>query len=188
MLSDVIWAPRDAPGFEHLRLNVGEGAVAADGLVVSLAGGALFRLHYGVYCDAAWRVREVRLSIFDVGEPLVLLADGRGHWSARGGGPLPALDGCLDVDISATPFTNTLPIRRLPWHPGASAELRLAYVEVPSLRLTAERQRYTCLEQRPDGATFRFEALASGFTADLQVDAEGLVIDYPGLFKRVWAG
>jgi hypothetical protein len=27
--------------------------------------------------------------------------------------------------------------------------------------------------------------LDGGFTADLPVDADGLVLDYPGLFKRV---
>jgi hypothetical protein len=28
--------------------------------------------------------------------------------------------------------------------------------------------------------------LESGFRAELPVDRDGLVIDYPGLFKRVW--
>jgi uncharacterized protein len=29
-------------------------------------------------------------------------------------------------------------------------------------------------------------SLDGGFTADLQVDADGLVLDYPGLFRRAW--
>jgi hypothetical protein len=32
---------------------------------------------------------------------------------------------------------------------------------------------------------FRFESPAFDFTADLTVDEDGLVIDYPGLFRRV---
>jgi uncharacterized protein len=51
-----------------------------------------------------------------------------------------------------------------------------------------ERQRYGCLEAQADGGLYRFEALPSGFTAELPVDAEGLVIDYPGLFRRAWSG
>jgi hypothetical protein len=43
-----------------------------------------------------------------------------------------------------------------------------------------ERQRYGCLEAQADGGLYRFEALPSGFTAELPVDADGLVIDYPG--------
>src|SRR5215203_6431025 len=76
--------------------------------------------------------------------------DGEGHWKRRGGEPMPDLDGCIDVDISATPFTNTLPIRRLGFEPGQSEELTVAYIRVPELLIGPERQRYGCLEARVD--------------------------------------
>ena len=41
--------------------------------------------------------------------------------------------GCIDVDIRATPFTNTLPIRRLALQPGESRDLRMAFIDVPGL-------------------------------------------------------
>ena len=34
---------------------------------------------------------------------------------------------------------------------------------------------------------YRFEVLPRGFAAELLVDADGLVIDYPQLFRRVWS-
>jgi hypothetical protein len=117
-----------------------------------------------------------------------LLADGEGHWKRASGEPLPELDGCIDVDISATPFTNTLPIRRLGLKPGESEELTVVYVRVPELLIGPERQCYGCLEAQADGGLYRFEALPSGFIADLPVDAGGLMLDYPGLFRRVWSG
>ena len=40
----------------------------------------------------------------------------------------------IDVDISATPFTNTLPIRRLGLQPGEFAELDVAFVDAPAMR------------------------------------------------------
>jgi hypothetical protein len=106
---------------------------------------------------------------------------------------VPELEGCVDVDISATPFTNTLPIRRLGLEPGESAELRVAYVDVPELAVGPARQRYEYLEERAGGGLYRFEAppieaLPSGFTAQIPVDVDGLVIDYPGLFRRAWSG
>jgi hypothetical protein len=94
----------------------------------------------------------------------------------------------LCIDISATPFTNTLPIRRLGLKPGESEQLAVTYVRVPELLVGPEWQRYGCLEARAEGGLYRFEALPAGFTAELPVDAEGLVIDYPGLFRRVWSG
>jgi uncharacterized protein len=119
----------------------------------------------------------------DLERPVIeLLADGEGRWKRRGGEPVPELDGCIDVDISATPFTNTLPIRRLGLHPGESADVDVAYVRLPEPLVGAESQLYGCLEARADGGIYRLEALPSGFTAELPVEAEGLVIDYPGLF------
>jgi uncharacterized protein len=90
------------------------------------------------------------------------------------------------VDISATPFTNTLPIRRMELLPGQAYELTVAYIAVPEMETKPVRQRYTCLEVRPYGKLYRYESLSSGYTTELWVDNDGLVIDYPGVFKRVW--
>jgi hypothetical protein len=46
-------------------------------------------------------------------------------------------------------------------------------------------QRYTCVEQTADGGVFRYESVASGYTALLPVDAQGLVGDYPEAWRRV---
>ena len=163
--------------------------VVANGLVIGLEAGRPFRIGYEVRCDGRWRVREVRVAAPDSERPVIkLLTDGEGHWKRGGGEPVPELDGCIDVDISATPFTNTLPIRRLGLEPGESEELTVTYVRVPELLVGPERQRYGCLEAKAGGGLYRFEALPSGFTAELPVDAEGLVIDYPGLFRRAWTG
>ncbi|HEV8585737.1 MAG TPA: putative glycolipid-binding domain-containing protein [Methylomirabilota bacterium] len=81
-----------------------------------------------------------------------------------------------------TPFTNTLPIRHLGLEPGRAAEIVVAYVRVPELTVEPEGQRYTCLER---DRRYRFESRDGEFTRDLDVDARGLVVLYPGLFRRV---
>jgi hypothetical protein len=193
MEREVMWAPRDGPGLEHLRLSFDGEGVLADSVIVGLADDRTFRVRYEIRCDAAWCVREVRVLSLDGNSPaLHLRADGQGHWIEGSGQALPALDGCIDVDLSATAFTNTLPIRRLGMQPGASAELSVVYIEVPSLEVSPVRQRYGCLALGPNCGRFRYESLPyeilpEGFTDELLVDADGLVIDYPKLFRRVWA-
>jgi len=188
-----MWTPVAAPGVEHLCLDVDGGGVEADGLVVGVEEGRAFRLSYEIRCDARWRVREVRAVLLDRGGGLHLRADGEGRWTTGDGRPLPDLDGCVDVDLSATPFTNTLPIRRLRLRPGESAEIAVAWIAAPDLSVEVARQRYTRLDARPDGGRYRFEALPNerlpnGFVAELAVDGDGLVVDYPRLFRRVGSG
>lgn len=187
MAREVVWARWDGEALEHLWLSVDDAGVLADGLVVGMEGDAPFRLRYRVQCDAGWRVREVDVDPLQPGTPaLALRADGEGRWMPGDGAAIPALEGCLEVDIRVTPFTNTLPIRRLALRPGEARELAVAYVAAPRMEVTPVRQRYTCLEAGPGGGLYRYEGLSTNFVADLPVDADGLVLDYPGVFLRVW--
>lgn len=180
-LHEVIWAPVRAVGFEHCRVTESPEGAQAEGLVIGVHEDAAFRARYGVACDPQWRVRAVRIDVEGRGS-LELEADD-GRWQS-GGRHVPALDGCVDVDLSITPFTNTLPIRRLALAPHESREVQVAYVDVPSLRLGVATQRYTCLLRRDDGTMHRYES--GRFAADLTCDAHGLVIEYPRAFTRIW--
>jgi hypothetical protein len=179
-----MWSAWQEPGLGHLRLAVRDSGVVADGMVLGETEGRPFRLAYGVRCDAYWRVRAARVGV--PGEPpkVELLSNGEGNWTGPDGRDLPYLDGCEYVDVSETPFTNTLPIRRLGLASGEYADISVAYFDGTELQPWPEPQRYTCLEKGEGGGLYRFVNLDGGFTADLAVDAEGLVVDYPGLFRR----
>lgn len=189
MVREVVWSAVAWTGLEHLRLTTDAGGVVADGVIVGVSGGRPLRVGYEVRCDAGWRVRALRVGEPGSDTPAVdLLADGEGNWTTRGGEDVPDLEGCVDVDISATPFTNTLPIRRLGLLPGKASDIAVVFVGVEEMRVWAEPQRYTRLDMRPDGV-YRFEALGSAFAenppVELSVDADGLVLNYPDLFERI---
>jgi hypothetical protein len=183
----IFWEPSSDLGLEHLRLEVHHERLVADGLILrQMAQGAPVRLWYRLRCDGSARVRgaQVRLWQEDVERRLDLQADGAGRWSDGAGKPLTELDGCTDLDIAATPFTNTLPIRRLGLRPGGAAEIEVVYIAVPDLRVTRVRQRYSCLRADAGGGVYGYENLQNGFRADLPVDADGVVLDYPGQWRR----
>jgi hypothetical protein len=182
-----MWSHLETPGMEHCRVVAGSREIVADGVVLGVENGLAFRLRYEVRCDPQWRVRRVVADLLNDGRQLSLSSDGAGRWLDESGASVPALDGCADVDITATPFTNTLPLRRLALRRGESADIKVAYILIPELRVAADEQRYTLLEASDAGGSYRFEQRGSGFTATLRVDAEGLVEEYPELFRRVWA-
>jgi hypothetical protein len=99
----------------------------------------------------------------------------------------PDLAEALDCDLGLCPLTNTMPIlRHRLLEPAAPVELLMAFIRVPSLEVVANRQHYTHLRRLPGGgALVRYESGA--FRSDLTIDANGFVVDYPQLGRRLAA-
>ena len=189
MERQIMWSSQEEPGLEYLRLLQLPDGIVADSIILGVHEQKPFHIHYEIQCDAQWRLQAVHVNLLS-GSPqsLHLFVDNEGTWTNEGGETISSLQGCLDVDISATPFTNTLPIRRLALQPGSAATLNMAYIMLPQLQVKVTEQRYICLDVTPVGGRYRFESLKDGmssFTAELPVDKDGLVLDYPGLFLRV---
>jgi hypothetical protein len=181
---EFIWLSTSEPGeadwsIEHLRLFDG----SAESLILATDGAGMpFRLGYEIAWDALWRLRHAhfRVERSSRTDEMSLRSDGAGNWTDSGGNPIPELEGCIDMDLWPTPFTNTFPIRRLGARLGARTALDVAYVQAPALSLSRSRQTYS----QSGSHRYRFES-ADRFTADIEVDADGLVTDYEGLFRRV---
>ncbi|MES0008962.1 MULTISPECIES: putative glycolipid-binding domain-containing protein [unclassified Mesorhizobium] len=178
------WKSENGLGLEHLVFDRDAAGVTADGTVIGERQGQAYGMRYRLRCAMDWTVREVAIDIVGGGK-IRLEADGRGEWRDANGIIRADLAGCIDVDISATPFTNTLPIRRLRLAVGERRPIRVAYIAIPSLEVAAAEQAYTCLKPRE---RYRYEGIFRNFQAELDVDEDGLVRDYPSLFKRCAPG
>jgi hypothetical protein len=143
-----------------------------------------FRLTYRLTWDESWRLRDAELVVATERSTrsLSLQTDGQGHWRHSDGRAIDELDGCVDVDIWPTPFTNSFPIRREPMAVGERRQFHMAWIFAPDLTVHPQPQAYTRLAER----LYLFENLdGSGFSAELPVDEDGIVLDYPNLFQRV---
>ncbi len=176
------WRDWDARGIEHLVLREGPREIVAESVVVGSADDSVFAIRYRIRCDQSWRVRSAEVGLVGENRKIEIAGDGNGNWFDASGKPIRKLRGAIDIDLSATPFTNTLPIRRLKLRTGQSAEIIAVYVLVPALTLATDPQRYTCLEPRK---RYRYESIDSDFTRDIEVDNRALVVTYPGLFRRL---
>ena len=179
MSTIVRWRQWQGPGIEHLVLRQDRNGISAESVVVA-ADNEPFAVHYRIACGPDWRTKEVEVRLVG-GARFLLETDGLGNWS-RDGVSVPELTGALDPDLTVTPFTNTLPIRRLRLKPGESAEIVAAFIELPELTIVKSPQRYTCLDE---GRRYLYESLASGFRREIDVDGEGLVTTYPDFWQRI---
>jgi hypothetical protein len=179
---DVVWRARQWPGVERLELVEGSDDVTARSLLIASPEGKLAAARYEIVCDAGWRVVRISVESLGTGRRLDLVRAADGSWS-REGRAIPTLAPAIDVDINLSPFTNTLPIRRLELAPGAAADLDVAYISLPDLDVRPQRQRYTYIRHDAGGGLYRYES--GTFAADIAVDASGLVTNYEGLWDRV---
>lgn len=182
MRRDIVWERLDRPGLEHLTLDVGTDAIRVESLVLLQLESGLVRLRYRLQADGNWRTRTASFQLDQgtVSRRLDLARDGEG-WRVDGQ-PRPDLAGCRDIDISATPLTNTMAVRQLGLAAGETRTFHALYVRIPELTLTAMDQDYTRLD--PATPPRRFRYASPGFTAEVAFDADGIVEDYPPGWKR----
>ena len=110
---------------------------------------------------------------------LVIAANASREWTINGQA-CPQVAGCDDVDLSFTPATNLLPIRRLALGIGARAAVRSAWLRVPELTLQPLDQVYA----RISDTQYHYESDHGTFTATLDVSPAGLVTRYSGLWEE----
>ena len=86
------------------------------------------------------------------------------------------------MDLSVTPATNTLPIRRLDLGIGKNESVTAAWIKFPEIELQPLSQRYT----RTAENIYHYES-NTGFSAEIMVDDLGLVTAYPRGWERIAA-
>jgi hypothetical protein len=173
----ILWRRLDRPGAEAARV--------IDAPLPTLEGTAVFaedepcRLDYVVRCDPSWQTLSATVTgwIGTRAVELAIEADSGRRWTLNGN-ECAAVHGCVDIDLSFSPVTNLLPIRRLQLKPGARAAARAAWLRFPECRLEPLEQVY----ERIDRLTYRYESGSGGFRATLKVDSAGLVKSYENLW------
>jgi hypothetical protein len=109
---------------------------------------------------------------------VAIQADETRNWTLNGQ-PCPAVQGCEDIDLSFSPATNLLPIRRAQLAVGSRAPVRAAWLRFPGLTLEVLDQTY----ERVSDSLYRYESRGGSFVAMLETNANGFVTRYPGLWE-----
>jgi len=174
-VTDYVFRGLEFESLERLHVEVGQ-QIRATSVIDSERG----RYSYELVCEPDWTFRVIRIEAAAGERALTIESDGKGEWTVDGEWRSD-LDECIDIDLAATPFTNTLPIRRLGLAIDDETDLQVAYVEFPDLEVIVDSQRYT----RLGADSYRYDSLDSDFTADLTVDDDGIVLEYPELFERI---
>ena len=176
----IVWRRLDLPGHEIATIVADADGWRLAGVAVLVETGRPCRIEYEIRCDARWVTRLCVLRGYVGVEPVHLdvQRNPTGSWTI-GGVEATALEGCDDIDLGFSPATNLLPIRRLALPIGAQSIVRAAWIRFPELTAEVLVQTYT--HESVD--LYVYESAGGAFRRELQVDAFGCVIDYPGLWR-----
>lgn len=180
MKDTILWRRLDTPGHEAARIFSRDSRRHLTGTAVFLHERQPCRLDYSIVCDSAWRTVSGRIDGW-VGDEVVALdisVGAGGEWLLNET-EFPIVAGCIDLDLNFSPSTNLLPIRRLSLEVGQEAAVRAAWLRFPSFTLEPLDQIYRRLGE----TTWRYESAGGRFVRELEVNEEGFVTHYPGLWQ-----
>jgi uncharacterized protein len=179
-MATVLWQGVETGALDRCQLKAGPEGLRLSGTVLTAEFGTPLEVRYLVEAGPDGLTRGVELELDGGAVRRALVADGAGRWRWEGGPELAEVAGALDVDLTVTPATNTLAVRRLAGlEVGEAADLRMAWVQFPGLEVIPSDQRYERL------ADDRWLFSTGDFAAELVVDLHGLVLEYGGLFRAV---
>lgn len=183
--TSILWRRLDRPGHDSARLIERTAGAILEGTAVFSEAGLPCRLDYRIECDAAWRTQSAHvLGWLDATAiDFAIVADAARAWTVNGR-PCPEVQGCEDVDLSFTPATNLLPIRRTGLAVGARAAVRAAWLGFPALTLEPLDQVY----ERVAECRYDYRSDGGAFRAILDTNRSGFVTEYSGLWRIEGAG
>jgi uncharacterized protein len=177
----LVWKGLEDQTFEHCMVTRTPGQLEVQSKIEGPVNNVHTIVEYEVVLDTAWTVSSVQVKMTaPAPEKSIKLTHNKfGEWVDDNLHTRPDLDGCLDIDISLTPFTNSLPVKRLCFKPGESRELPVLYFDLPAFDIRIQKQRYTYLGNN----VFKFEALDTGYTNEITFTPGGFVQQYPDLYE-----
>ncbi len=184
MVKNIVWKGIDDGTMEYCRIQYNRDAILVASAITGHSGDIPVQIDYNIKLTNDWNVQSftVNSNIDNVTNVFALHTDGKGTWFNEIQ-ELQDFRGCYDIDIVFTPFTNSLPVNRLSFSDNETKAIDVVYINALEASMTRKQQFYTRLDEH----IYHFENNEHDFVADIEMDSDGLVVSYPGLFERVLA-
>lgn len=184
MRAQLLWKAREYSSLEHCVVKSTATGREISSVICGYNDGKIFRVDYRIVTNADWHTISVDIQYDIAGSVQTLHYSGNGNGNWKIDGKMnPAFDGCIDVDLPLTPFTNTLPVSRLGLDEGEDQIIKVIYFDIMAGEIKPVNQKYTRLSSK----NYKYENVPNDFEAVITVDDHGFVVDYPQLFERVSA-
>lgn len=166
---------------EHCELELFGSGFFISSKVRGTIEGLPINMCYRIHADKHWHTMSVAIQTENTAGFTVDVyrADAKGSWY-QDEMHLPEFDGCMEVDIRTSVFTNSLAMNRLKLDIGESRRISVIYMDVLNPGLKRIEQIYTRIAPN----SYQYENTSNNFKSEIEVDDHGLITVYPGIFER----
>jgi hypothetical protein len=181
MQSNLLWTGREYYSLENCLVNSTDTGSEINSIIIGKYDGKIYKVEYKIRTSQRWETLffEVKSQHSNQRDHLLFESDGNGNWISDGK-PVDQFNGCIDIDIPLTPFTNTLPINRLKLSQHEEQQIKVIYLDLLEQKVVPVKQKYI----RLSNTEYHYENVPNDFEAKIEVDELGFVVDYPSLFVR----
>ncbi|QIY89174.1 putative glycolipid-binding domain-containing protein [Chryseobacterium gallinarum] len=180
-MKTLIWQGIAFQSLEYFKLKEENGNHIANSRIIGRYHDSIYTIDYHITIDKDWNTLDFLIeSEINTVKHTLKGKKIQDEWEINNS-MNPDLKGFIYIDISLTPFTNTLPINNLKLPVNGSQEIKVIYIDVLNNVIKPVSQQYTRIA--PD--TYHYDNLQTDFKADILVDADGLVVSYPELFEKI---
>jgi hypothetical protein len=181
MQVNILWTGREYYSLENCLIDITPSGVDVNSVIIGRYQSMIYRVDYHLKTNPDWETQFIQVTSrhSNQEQKFRLHRFGTGQWVADGK-IIHTFDGCTEADIAVTPFTNTLPINRLKLNAGEARQVKVIYFDLLEQEVKPVQQLY----RRLNDQQYHYENIPNDFEADITVDENGFVVDYPSLFTR----
>ena len=183
MQKNILWTGIEYHSLENCIVTITDKGAGINSSIIGTYTNELYKIEYRIRTNQYWEATffEIKSQLYNTVETTEFRKEGKESWYVNGQ-PDEKLNGCIDIDISLTPFTNTLPINRLKLLEKEDEQIKVLYVDILGQKMMPVQQKYTRLSR----TDYKYENVPNDFESVITVDDFGLVVKYPGLFERTY--
>lgn len=180
-MKTLIWKGIFYQSLEYFNLQSDDKIYTVESKIIGCLEDKIYSIEYKIHIDKAWIVQDFLIES-EINKVKRTLAGKRiqDQWEINNV-INPEFNNFKFIDISLTPFTNTLPVNNLKLSENSSQKIDIIYIDVLNHHIRPVQQQYT----RTSVNKYLYENLENDFKAEISVDEGGLVTNYPELFEKI---
>jgi len=180
-MKTLIWQGILFKSLEYFNLQSDDKSHSVTSKIIGSYEDKIYAVNYTISIDKNWIVQNFLIESEINNSKRILTGKRiRDQWEINNA-VHPEFNNFPFIDISLTPFTNTLPINNLKLSENSSKKIDVIYIDVLNHHIRPVQQQYT----RTAANKYLYENIETDFKAEISVDEKGLVTNYPRLFEKI---